>query len=177
MFRIRLTRGQERLWYALVFLLRLLVLSIPLYIIIFFADLSLFQNAVAEQSGFLLRLMGFDVVQNGPVLTVGTANPFTFLITPDCTAWKSLLFFFALVFAVPRADWGKRLLGLVFGLPIIWVANLGRVVGTVLVEKLYSVEMAMLVHDYLWRTGLVVLVLVLWVAWMYYTRNGKWKWI
>jgi exosortase/archaeosortase family protein len=168
-WRIRLTPRQARLWGILAFLLRLCLLSIPLYLVIWLGvDLWAMQVAAASQSGWLLQAMGYRVVQEGAGLTV---NGFTFFIIPDCTGWKSMLFLFALVFAVPAISLRKRLAGLALGIPLIWLGNLGRVAGVVLAQGAWGTEGAMLIHDWLFQAGLVSLVLGIWLAWLLWARG------
>jgi len=172
---IELTRGQKRLWGALEFLIRLLILSIPLYLVLILAiDLSPLQHVVASHSASLLKALGYNVFQEGYRILVGTIpNHFYFLINEDCTGWKSMLFLFALIFAVPRIAMKKRILGLVIGLPIVWVGNLMRVLGVVLAERAWGVDFALTLHDYGYRLGLIALVLIIWVVWLKLSRREK----
>ena len=160
--------GDERLRETLVFFLRLLVLAVPLYGLLFFADLYPLQLAVASSSAWLLESAGFLVVQEGISLTVGG---FWFFISPDSTAWKSMLFLGALIVAVPGIAWRKRLLGVGVGIVLIFIGNLGRVLSIVFTEQAFGLETAMLVHDVGWRFGLVGLVLAIWLVW--YRRVRK----
>jgi exosortase/archaeosortase family protein len=176
----KLDNRQQRLWSAFEFLVRLLVLSIPLYLIIGVGLsgtlLSPLQSAVVEQSAWVLERMGFEVQYSDVFVTSSSspaAEPFNFMINEDCTGWKSMLFLFALLFAVPGIALGKRLWGLVFGLPAIWVGNLARVVGVVLAEQAYGVEAALIIHDYLWQAGLIALVLGIWMAWLGLAREKR----
>ena len=163
----KLTPEQERLWKTLNFLIRMLVLSIPLYLVIFLAvDLSALQLAAAGQSASVLQSLGWTVTQDGVLLRAGD---FLFTINQDCTGWKSMLFLFALLFSVPAVSLRKRLIGLAIGLPAVWLGNLLRIIGTVYVQAGFGTETAMLVHDWLWRLGLVALVLGIWAAWLYFS--------
>lgn len=175
---VRLTGSQKRLLNILVFLIRLLILSIPLYLVLVFAvDLSPLQDAVATQSACVLRAMGYNVFQQGYQLIVGNAmDNFYFMINEDCTGWKSMLFLFALIFAVPGIQLKKRLIGLVIGIPIIWIGNLMRVVGVVLAERAWGLDYALMLHDYGYRLGLVALVLVVWIVWLKLSRSEKSVW-
>lgn len=174
---IRLNRQQERLWNILWFLIRLLILSIPLYLIIFLAvDLTPVQVAVAGQTAHVLDGMGFNVMQEGYHLIVGTVEDhFYFMINEDCTGWKSILFLFALMVAVPGIAWKRRLIGLVIGIPLIWVTNLGRVLGVVLAERMWGMEFAMVLHDYGYRLLMVAAVLVVWLVWLKLSREKEYK--
>jgi len=161
---VRLNPQEQKLWSTLQFFMRLLALSVPLYLVLFFlADMSALQLLVAGNSAWLMGLLGWDVIQEGSLLGLGA---FSFLVSPDCTGWKSMLFLFALLFAVPRIPNRKRLLGLFIGIPIIYIGNLGRIVFTVFVQGIYGPETAGFVHDYLWRLGLAVLVLLMWGFWL-----------
>lgn len=156
--------GLER---TFIFLFRLMILSLPLYLILWFGiSLLPFQKLVAFQSKEFLQAIGYSVVMEGTRLEVGKNNPFIFFIDEDCTGWKSMLFLFALIFAVPEIKLRKRILGLIFGLPMVWVFNLFRVIGTVLIERAYGMDIAMIAHDYGWRIGLIGIVLGIWVFWM-----------
>lgn len=151
-----------------------MILSIPLYIVLTFAiDLGFLQNIVATQSFWMLSFTGYAVAQEGPALTVGIDNeykqPYYFIISEDSTGWKSMLFFFALIFAVPETGMRKRYIGLMM-IPLVWVGNLFRIWIIVLVERTYGFQAAALAHDYLWRLGLLVLVLGLWFIWLKYAK-------
>lgn len=172
---VEMTEGQEKLWSVLVFLIRLIVLSIPLYLILMFSvDMSPLQYTMAGHSSTVLRSLGYYVVQEGYHITVGTSpNDFYFLIDEDCTGWKSMLFLFALIFAVPRISLKRRLIGMAIGIPIVWAGNLLRVIGVVLAERAYGLEFALNLHDYGYRIGLVVMVLVIWTVWLKLSREKK----
>lgn len=174
MFLEKLDKRNENLYKTLVFFSRLLILSIPLYIILTFAiDLGFLQNIVATQSFWTLSFTGFAVAQDGPALSVGledpTRQPFDFVISEDSTGWKSMLFFAALVIAVPEVHRRKRLIGLAL-LPIVWFGNLFRIWIIVMIERVYGLQAAMLAHDYMWRIGLIILVVGLWLIWLRYVK-------
>lgn len=177
-----LNKGQKRMCNALEFLVRLLLMSVPIYLLIGIGISSIIlmplQSAVASQTAWVLGQMGFTIQQNGIFLSatiINNVDAFHFMINQDCTGWKSLLFVFSLIFAVPGIALRKRLWGLVFGLPIIWIGNLARVVGVVLVEKQYGVQAALMIHDYFWQVGLIALVLGIWLSWLYWVRTRKKK--
>jgi exosortase/archaeosortase family protein len=169
-----LTPKNQKMYKTMTFFWRLIILSIPLYIILTFAiDLGFLQQIIATQSYWMFTFTGFAVAQDGPALTVGLDNeyqqPFYFIISEDSTGWKSMLFMFALVFAVPEIHNRKRLLGLLL-IPAVWVGNLARIWVIVVIERVYGYQAAILAHDYLWRIGLIVLVLGLWLLWLKYMK-------
>jgi exosortase/archaeosortase family protein len=176
-FRKRRGKEAERLRETLIFLLKLLALALPLYLVVWFSvDLHFLREAAASELEWALLGMGYSVEREGAMLTVsggGPAYPFTFYIVEDCTAWKSMLFLFALIAAVPSIRWRRRLVGIVIGLPVLWFGNLLRNVSVVLLERTCGLETAMLVHDWLWRAGLMALVLAVWLAWWGWARGEK----
>lgn len=172
---MKMTPEQKNLWNILWFLIRLLILAIPLYLIIFLAvDLTPLQVTVASQTSYILDNLGFNVIQEGYHIIVGTIEDhFYFMINEDCTGWKSMLFLFALIFAVPRISWKNRFIGLIIGIPIIWIANLGRVIGVVLAEGMWGLDFAMSLHDYGYRLGMIAVVLLIWLIWFRLSKEKE----
>ncbi len=163
----RLSKRDRKLYDTLMFLVRFLLLSIPLYLILLM-DISLLplQQAVSGNTLWILNVMGFTAHSEGLIMYVGDTDPFIFYTGPDCTGWKSMLCFLALVLATMGATMKKRAAGLVIGIPLIYAGNLARIVGVVLLEDAYGPEAAMAIHDWLWQAGLIALVLLLWLAWL-----------
>ncbi|NIO05519.1 MAG: hypothetical protein GTN38_04355 [Candidatus Aenigmarchaeota archaeon] len=165
--RFKLSKGQKRLWETFFFLIKILVFAIPLYLILTFQGvLYPLQEVVSHNVYLVLRSSGFDVVRDGFLLNIQGENPFVFLISEDCTGWKSMLFLTALIVAVPGVLWRKRAVGLIFGIPLIYLGNLLRILLIVHIEQIYGLELANILHDYLWQAGLISLVLVIWVFWL-----------
>jgi len=172
----RLSKRQEQYWEVLMFLVRLIILSLPLYILLYVPGvLSTLQIWTANATALLLHVMGFPVVQDGAWITINYADkPFMFIISEDCTGWKSITLLFALIFAFKSALLKSRLAGLLTGTVIILVGNMARILGVVYAERVWGDVYAMLLHDWLFRYGLALLVLGIWVFWMVYL-NKKFK--
>jgi exosortase/archaeosortase family protein len=169
----RLTKQQERLWNTLIFMIKLLLFSIPMYVLLTFSQVMLpLQSAVSSNTVFLLRLMGFDAGTQGLFISISGANPFIFLVSEDCTGWKSMLFLIALVSAVPAVAMRKRLTGFLIGIPIIYAGNLARIILVVIIEQSFGLPAAILFHDVLWQLGLIALVLAVWLAWFLWVRKA-----
>jgi exosortase/archaeosortase family protein len=170
----RLTPKQKRLWELEKFLLRVLVMVIPVYLILTFGISTLpAQYEVARESEWLMSSMGMEAAQYGTGVIVGVPDkgPFFFVIGPDCTGWKAMLFFAALLLAVPRRAWRARIAGMALGLSALWVMNVLRVVEVVQVYASSGYWTAMLVHDYLWQVGMGAAALVLWLVWLRLSRK------
>lgn len=164
-----LTPGQRRMLRMLIFLARLVALSLPLYLVMWLGlDLYPLQLAAASQSAWLLQALGYQVLRDGTLLTINSG--FVVSIVPDCTGWKSMLFLFALIFAVPGIAMKKRLWGLL-GLPLVWAGNLTRILAGVAAWDLWGVEASLLIHDWLFQAGLVALVLGIWIAWLMWAQG------
>lgn len=81
-----------------------------------------------------------------------------------CTGFLSMLIFAALVVAFP-ARRSHKLAGLLLGLAVIFPIDLGRLVIYVWLAA-WNPALNRTLHDYVYNTGHVLLVLGLWVGWM-----------
>jgi exosortase/archaeosortase family protein len=168
-----LTRSQKKYWGLLLFLARLLMLSIPLYIVLSLPGLLLpLQSLVAHNSAHLLSL-SLPAASQGTLITIQSPNGFQFLISGDCTGWKSMLFLFALIFAVPAVPLTRRLLGLLVGIPMIYLGNLLRILAIVLIQQSWGTPAAEIFHAWFWGPGLIALVLLVWGAWLWACKSRK----
>ncbi len=162
-----LTGTEKGLWETLVFVIRVLIFSVPLHLIMFFSDVLIpLQGLVASNAASVLRAAGYEITRSGIFLAINNSHEFLFAITQDCTGWKSMILLCALLFAVPRVETKKRITGLLAGIPVIYAGNLARIILIVLAEQSYGIEFAMALHDYMWQLGLVLLVMAFWVAWL-----------
>ena len=167
----RLSARDRRLLDTLYFLVRLLLLSVPLYLILSnTAVLQPLQEAVTAHSHALITFLGMESVKTDLVIITGTCDPFAIFIGPDCTGWKSMLLFFALVFATLRVSMKKRLLGLAVGIPVLYAANIVRIAAAVAIQQAYGTQAALFFHDVAWQAGLTAVVVALWLAWLFWAR-------
>lgn len=172
--KIRLNKRQERMLSTLVFLIKLLLFTIPLYLIMAFSQVLIpLQRLVISHVRFLLVSLGFRITIDNLMVSITGPVSFAFFISEDCTGWKSMLLLVALIFAFPRVSMGKRLAGLAFGIPLIYLGNLARIIVVVLVQQSLGVGAAMVIHDYLWQAGLIALVLLTWLLWLSWTNKIK----
>jgi exosortase/archaeosortase family protein len=172
--RKTLTEQQRRMLGLEKFLLRLVALAVPVYLIITLGvDMTLLQSEVARESQWLLQSMGFVSASQGTGVAVdfGGIAPFFFTITADCTGWKAMLFLVALVIAVPRRTWKARIACIAPGVAALWLVNLSRVAVVVWSYSAYGYRTAMLVHDYFWQIGLGAAALAIWAVWLVLARS------
>ncbi|MFB6076054.1 MAG: archaeosortase/exosortase family protein [Candidatus Aenigmatarchaeota archaeon] len=155
---------QEKMKSILYFVIKMLLFSIPLYIIIWTGWESLtYQNFITHQIKRILNLLG--------IVTMGSGNYFTtnglqFLISWDCTGWKSILFFIALIISTPT-KFTKKIIGIIVGLYGLFVTNILRIVILIELAILYGKDFFLFAHDILWQLFGITIVLVFWISWIY----------
>jgi exosortase/archaeosortase family protein len=160
-------KTRKKLLQILFFLIKLNLLALPLYILIFL-DFSYppLQNFVAFLSYKLLSFFGIQASLNQSTLTAAMGFKIFFIdISMDCTGWKSLYTLFALTIATPGIKLKRKLIFLVLSLPSLFLFNILRIVATVYLSLLEP-EVFAFVHDILWSWGLVVAILGFWAIWL-----------
>lgn len=175
-FAARLRRAlrdaDQRLVKTFSFILVLIALSVPLYIVPLYPPLLLpLQDAVAGSSHALLLAMQVPAERDGLFILVTSGGPFALFIGPDCTAWKSMLLLAALMLAVPGAAPGKKAAGIIIGLPLVHAANIARIATVAAIGSAAGEEPAGLLHDVSWQLGLTALVMCVWLSWLFFCRR------
>ncbi|MCK4634783.1 MAG: archaeosortase/exosortase family protein [Candidatus Aenigmarchaeota archaeon] len=151
----------KKLSETLIFLTKLLLFSIPLYLVIWLGiDLGFLQETVTKTVFSFLNLMGVSVERQGFLLIF---ENFSVNISKDCTGWKGLLFLSALILST-KASWKKKAAGLAVGLPAFFAFNLLRILFMIWLG-MKNPELFDLFHDFLWQFSMIIVVLVLWLMW------------
>lgn len=91
-------------------------------------------------------------------------------IDVDCTAIQLAALYAALVIAYPVAP-KTKLIGLMVGLPLIFVANLLRLLGVALASEHLSQNLFSFTHDFLFKVVMMFVVIGLWGWWLQTARN------
>lgn len=149
------------------FLLKFNLFAIPLYAVI----LSGYQSAqlieaTARLVQFLLSATGAHFERIGLMFAVPVANgSWGAVINWDCVGWKSLLAISALVMATDF-PLRKKLRGLAVILPLVYLANILRIVFLIWYVAAYDILYFAAVHAIVWSWGLVLLVLFSWAMWL-----------
>jgi len=150
------------------FLIRLNVFLAPIYVLSG-ASFYFLQRFVAISVVHVLKLLGIDASLKDLLITVPTfGGYFAGFIDFDCTGWKSMIAFLALVFATPTKE-KKKLYGLIF-LPLIFIVNVIRVSFVFFFVSVKGADYFHLIHSIGWSFGMISLVLFLWVLWMKWMR-------
>jgi exosortase/archaeosortase family protein len=159
---------QKRLWVLLKFLIIFNLLAIPLQLVLFF-DVNLYPLAYVERAQvsyvlttFNVKHVLFDVPYSYGFLPAIDLNTKVLVIGEACTAIRSLFAFVALVIASPKS-WRHKKKAFLF-LPVIYEANILRMVSLAFVSLSFP-NLFDIVHIFLWREGLILLIFGLWVFW------------
>ncbi len=96
-------------------------------------------------------------------------------IAPECGAIEIFAIFLAAVIAFPTQGW-KRLLGILLGIPILYVVNIFRLACLFVIAAFTrGGDSFKFIHEYVWQSVYIVFVAVLWLAWMEFLVRRKSK--
>jgi len=163
---LKLKKRNETAFKLLKFFVKLNIFAIPLYVILLlniqFYSVQLF---TASAVNWLLQATGFAAMQNGIMITIPIANgTWLAVIDQDCIAWKSMLAFFALVFATDF-PMKKKYVALAL-LPVIYVINLLRIWFMFFYVSVFDLAYYEIIHAVVWSWGLLLITLALWLLWI-----------
>lgn len=120
--------------------------------------------SVADLSGALLSLLGFDAAVQGRTLSlIGTTGV---KIADGCNGLATIGLFVGFVVAYPGRFW-RRLAFIPLGMAAIYATNVGRIVIMVLAQKYWPAAFDPL-HGFGLTTIFYVAVFGLWVLWANY---------
>ncbi|MEM5766440.1 MAG: archaeosortase/exosortase family protein [Candidatus Aenigmatarchaeota archaeon] len=164
------TKG--KLLQVLWFLFKFNLLAVPLYILLYFNfSYRPLQDFVTFLSYKLLLTLGVKTSLDGQILkAVNNFNIYFIEMDMDCTGWKSLYTLFSLVMATPSIKLKKKLFFLIITLPSIFFFNIARIVLTIYIS-LIDPNFFELIHDFLWKFGLIFAVLASWALWLRYEKR------
>lgn len=128
-------------------------------------DTYFLQEQLAGVSSQFLNYFGYTFETQG-ALIIGETN--NYLITRDCLGWKSMAAFTALIAASADKIRNEARIILI-GLTAIVLANLVRIVSTVMLSEMGVISFD-IIHTFLWRWGMTLIVLLLWYLWL---DNGQ----
>lgn len=167
---LMLNTTNKKLFFVLTFLIRFLVMVIPLYLLMYF-KVKLFYLGYLEAQAvtFILNMFGINsitLIEWGfPVIAVGNLNQ-SILIDSACTGYRSILALTGLIIAVPNISWKKRLKGILYGSLILFAVNILRISTTIILGHYFGIKVFEFAHTLLWREGLIFVVLLLWYIWL-----------
>lgn len=162
----RVTR--EKLKKIMLFLVKLNLLAIPLYLAIYFnISFQPMQTFLAYLVSSFLKIIGYSFTREDFLLTTFLENKLLQIeISWDSTGWKSMYALVALIVATPISTYKDKFKFLLIGLPAIFVLNFLRIITTILISIKFGFHYFDFLHLFLWRTVLIASVLTLWYLWL-----------
>ncbi len=102
-----------------------------------------------------------DVRLDGEMIWFGQ---FVVKIIDECTGIYEMLIFAAAVLAFPTS-WAKRGVGLLLGCPLIYLFNVVRIAGLIVVGRYWS-EAFEFMHLYFWQATMIAMITSVWMLWI-----------
>jgi len=169
----RLPTKIEKMLLVLQFLVAFNLLAIPMYVVIWTnAELYSLKVLEARLCSLILNAVGIqNFSRENSLYFFRGGNLYVISVSWDSTGWKSLYTFFSLVLATPIA-WRKKMLPLIIGLPVIFIANIARIVSTIAFSFLSSLQYFSFLHNFLWKEGMIFLVVLLWGFWLWKEKDN-----
>jgi len=160
---------QKKLMNVAKFLIVFNLLAIPMYVILL-ADIAFLplQEFLAALTAGALQLQKIPAASSGSFITLVDAdnNLRNVQISFDSTGWKSMYALAALVIATPLPNLKRKLRFLVVGLPAVFMLNFLRVWSTLWYSYVYGWQNFDVIHTFLWREGLIAIVVLFWFFWL-----------
>ncbi len=167
-------RLTNRLASVLIFLVTFNLLAIPLYIAIY-ANLSFepLKELNARIVSATLDFFGYDSYSDGSTVNLVSDGVLQKIdISWDSTGWKSMYAIGALILATPISKISRKIKFAVIGIAIIFLINYLRISSTILISANFGFNLFDIIHTVLWREGLILAVVGVWLVWM---RMEKYK--
>jgi len=148
----------------LIFLLKFLVLSLPI-IVLFKTECYPLEKLTAEASSIIIRLAGVNNTVFDTLNPYGTISPAVYLpnglilrIDFACTGIRSVYLLFALLFSFP-VKLKKQLKYLLIGLVLIFLVNVIRISSAAIIARIFGISSVF--DNVVWSVSLNVTVLII----------------
>jgi len=111
---------------------------------------------------WLIRLTGLQaIVHSGINIRLAKVD---WVVTVECTAIYSIIIFTSFLLVFPASIKAKGI-GILFGIPTIYIANLARLLAMAWVVKLIPAYSTFF-HDYIWQIVFLIGVAFMWLIWI-----------
>jgi len=117
--------------------------------------------ATTHLVGLVLNLLGMKTQVNETFLTL---KNFSIEVIFECTGLYEIFIFLSAIFAYP-ANFKKKLLGALFGIPFILLINIFRMVFITAISN-YRPDAFEFLHLYFWQVTLILIILCAWILWI-----------
>ncbi len=119
-----------------------------------------FTRALAQVSGFLLRLAGYTIQVNDTWIRSKTVD---LNIKRGCDGILASAVYLSAVLAYPT-PWKARAIGLLLGLTLLHIANFVRILSLFLIQT-YVPSLFDRVHVAFWQALMILIAVLIWSAW------------
>ncbi len=162
------SRKRRLIIFVLTFLGLLIVGAIiyPHLSIVYAEELSGFMAITADICGGLLGIFSDTVTVSDRYMS---CKGFTVEIIEECTGMFEMLIFLVALLSYP-ADWRSKLIGVILGLPVLYLFNVLRIAALTLVG-VYSPGLFDFMHLYFWQGTLILMITTVWVLWILFVVN------
>jgi exosortase H (IPTLxxWG-CTERM-specific) len=135
-----------------------------------------FSQLITRYHDNILWLMRLTATLTGAIVSVFSSNVFysgvivsfrgfSVEIIDECTGLFEMLIYIAAVVAFSTTI-RKKLLGMVIGIPAIFLFNLARIIFLLLAGA-YSKSLFDFMHLYFWQATLIIMISSVWIGWLY----------
>lgn len=125
-------------------------------------------RSTATVEYWMLALFTDDVRVVDDVVNFGS---FSVRIITECTGLFEMVIYMSCVLAFPTR-WSKRGIGLLIGIPAIYIFNLLRILCLLLAGR-YLNSMFEFFHIYFWQATLIVMITSVWLFWIYWVVRDE----
>jgi archaeosortase B (VPXXXP-CTERM-specific) len=112
-------------------------------------------------TGFLLNLLGLTADVSGKLIFLSN---FSIEVIGECTGLFEMLIFLAALIAYP-STLKKKLIGILLGIPFLYVINIIRMVFISVVAN-WSPKTFDFLHVYFWQVAMIFIILAAWILWI-----------
>jgi archaeosortase B (VPXXXP-CTERM-specific) len=161
---IRSTASNPAYRFVFLFALYLAVIALgyPWLTKRWFAGVEAITTATAAIEHAILSLVSDEASLSGNLVYLG---PFSVLIIEECTGVFEALIFLAAVLAYPTG-WVDKLIGIGFGVPILYAINVARILVLLWVGRFHH-ELFEFMHIYFWQATLILMITSVWLLWIF----------
>ncbi len=145
------------------FVVTFLILISVFYIVYYYTlDYFVFlKTTIANILAFSLSMLGIKSTVQGEDVLLGS---FSLRIVEECTAVFASLIYVSCVLAYP-ARLRSKLAGIGFGIPVIQLINLTRLI-VLSFTGIYYPTVFEFVHTYVWQSIFIIFVITVWLVWL-----------
>ena len=146
---------------SLLFSLLVLVFNLLQWLVLIPDNMLQLQLVTARLTAWLVAASGLPLTLAGVEIFLGNSH---WEVTPECTALSAVFVFLAFVLVYPTS-FRAKLKAVLVGIPFLFVANISRLFGLAWVSHLLPQQVD-LFHDYVWQVVFLLLVVLMWLAWI-----------